>query len=340
MPSVRRALPAAAVRRRNGAGSVLGGGERAQIVEIQRARMVSAMLELACELGAAQVTVAHVVERSGVSRRTFYEAFRDRGECFLAALDEALACASERVLDACRSEGEWRDRVRAGLVAFLGLIDEQPMVGRLLVCESLVGGRRSLERRKRVLTRVVDEIDRGRAEAGAEGDAPPLSAEAVVGGVLAVIHARLTEPSRGSFVELTGPLMSMIVLPYLGQSAARRELDRPVPIPSVAAAGERAGSCVDPFKSAGMRLTYRTVRVLGAVADNAQASNRTIGDAAGIKDQGQISKLLGRLERIGLIANSGLGPGQGAPNAWTLTPAGQRVVSGIHTHAIGAASES
>ncbi len=56
------------------------------------------MVEVA-ERGAANVSVAHVVERAGVSRRTFYELFADREECFLAAFDDAVSRASRYVLE-------------------------------------------------------------------------------------------------------------------------------------------------------------------------------------------------------------------------------------------------
>jgi DNA-binding PadR family transcriptional regulator len=48
-----------------------------------------------------------------------------------------------------------------------------------------------------------------------------------------------------------------------------------------------------------------------------------IGDAAGIGDQGQISKLLSRLEKLGLIENTHAYRPKGAANAWTLTERGE-----------------
>jgi DNA-binding IclR family transcriptional regulator len=78
-----------------------------------------------------------------------------------------------------------------------------------------------------------------------------------------------------------------------------------------------------------MRLTYRTVRVLMAVAANPGSSNRAVADGAGIKDQGQISKLLHRLERLGLIGNDGAGGPPGGPNAWALTAKGREVEDAI-----------
>jgi AcrR family transcriptional regulator/DNA-binding MarR family transcriptional regulator len=330
------------------------GFARAQVADLQRMRILSATFDAACDRGVGNVTVAHVVERSGVSRRTFYEHFSDREDCFLVAFDEALKYASERVLPAYRSESCWRERIRAGLVALLSFIDEEPVIGRFLICESLAGRPDMLKRRAGVLARVTSAIEEGSVGAKVGFTSPPLTGEAIVGGVLAVIQRRLMEiepdansarggqhsiegaltgipkgHTTGSLVELANPLMSMIVLPYLGQSAARRELERAAP----AGGGPRDGVLLsNPFKDAGMRLTYRTVRVLMAVAEHPCASNRLVGDTAEIKDQGQISKLLGRLERNGMLSNTGLAPGQGAPNSWRLTPAGRQVVNSIRAH--------
>jgi DNA-binding MarR family transcriptional regulator len=85
-----------------------------------------------------------------------------------------------------------------------------------------------------------------------------------------------------------------------------------------------------------MRLTYRTARVLGEIAEHPGSSNRQVADRVGISDQGQISKLLARLERLGLIEQAGGEPARGGPNAWALTPTGRQVAEGIraqaHTH--------
>lgn len=76
-----------------------------------------------------------------------------------------------------------------------------------------------------------------------------------------------------------------------------------------------------------MRLTYRTLLVLRTIASNPGANNRRVASLAGIVDQGQISKLLARLERLGLIANAHTGHGRGAANAWTLTQRGTEIAS-------------
>jgi len=288
--------------------------------------MIAAMVDVASERGLAEATVAHIVGRSGVSRRTFYEMFSDREDCFLAALEEAIGRASEYLNDVYDPSAKWRERVHAGLVALLEFIEDEPGMGRLCVVETLGGGPKVLERRRKLLGVLTEVVDEGRADARAGAALPPLTAEGVVGGVMSVLHARLIDRRRrGSLLELAGPLMGMIVLPYLGPAAAQRESNRP----AVKRRPRRAPVSKDPLRELDMRLTYRTVRVIVAIAGAPGASNREVGEAAGIEDQGQISKLLTRLERLGLIENTGGGQSRGAPNAWVLTGRGGEVEHAI-----------
>jgi AcrR family transcriptional regulator len=285
-----------------------------------------AMADVTAERGASAVTVAHIVARSGVSRRTFYELFSDREECLLAALDQAIAHATAAVLPAYATPGRWRGRIRTALAALLVFLDEEPAMARLCVVESLGAGPRALERRTRIVHALIRAVDEGCLEARAGKQPPPLAGEGVVGAVLAVIHARLAERHRKPLSSLLPALMSMIVLPYLGQAAAEKELHKPNPQLKT-----KTRSRKDPLEGLDMRLTYRTVRVLIAIAGHPQASNREVATAAGIADQGQISKLLARLQNLGLIHNDGHGQPKGAPNAWALTSKGSEVERSIRT---------
>jgi hypothetical protein len=117
-------------------------------------------------------------------------------------------------------------------------------------------------------------------------------------------------------------------MPYMGPAVARRELTRPAPrIAGVAGATSAASSHGDVADHApAARLTYRTARVLTAIGDYPGASNREVGERAGIVDQGQISKLLARLQAQGLIVKTGALQARGAPNSWRLTGRGQTMV--------------
>ncbi|HXQ00676.1 MAG TPA: TetR/AcrR family transcriptional regulator, partial [Solirubrobacteraceae bacterium] len=106
------------------------------VTDIQRARMVAAMIDVVSERGRATATVADVVARSGVSRRTFYEVFADFEDCFLAALDQAIARASEYVLDDYSPREKWQSRIRAALAGLLEFLEDEPAMGRLCVIET------------------------------------------------------------------------------------------------------------------------------------------------------------------------------------------------------------
>jgi AcrR family transcriptional regulator len=302
-----------------------GGLPRGQVTQIQRSRMLAAAVEAVEDVGYARMTVAQVISRARVSRKTFYDVFTDREDCFLAAFEQALAQASMIAQEAYESESNWRDGVRAALARLLMFMDAEPGLAKLCIVEALGAGERVLDRRARVLDELAKVIDRGRAATNATREPPQVTAEGVVGAIFAVLHTRVLESGGEPLTDLLGSLMSMIVLPYLGARAAGRELSRPpleIPTDGRSRALTRHR---DPLEGLNMRLTYRTVRVLMVIAEHPGASNREIAEGSGIVDQGQISKLLNRLARLKLVENRGEGQEKGAANAWHLTARGAQV---------------
>jgi AcrR family transcriptional regulator len=306
--------------------------EGAHVAEMQRRRLLLAFTEVLAENGLVDAGVGRVCKRAGVSRRTFYDLFDDREACFAGVFENAVQRISERVLpvyDTQQDRGRgaprrWRERTRDALAVLLDFLDEDPALARVLLVETLKAGPVVSERRRRVLDALASALEEGRSDAKSGAEPPPLTAQSTVGGTVSVIHARLCEGSTGPLTDLLNPLMSMIVHPYLGPAAARRELEHHVPPPKPMK-GHAPKPPSDPFKDLPIRLTFRTARVLAAIGSQPGASNRQIADAAGVTDQGQISRLLNRLEGFELIQNHGQGHTKGEPNAWTLTPRGQAI---------------
>ncbi len=302
---------------------------REQVAEIQRSRLLAGAVGAIDEHGYAHTTVGQIATRARVSRRTFYELFADREAC-LAALFEDVVGMMERELAAAGLEDlPWRERVRGGLWAILSFFDREPALARVCVIQVLRGGPGVLERRDEVLARLAAVLEEGRGESARGAQCTALTAEGLVGAAFGIVYARLLRGEHAPLTGLFGELMGMMVLPYLGSSRARREQARPAPgLVAVAGVGrapvESRGER-DPLAGTGMRLTYRTARVLACIAGEPGASNRVVGEHAGVADPGQISKLLRRLERLGLVANTGGGHLSGEPNAWELTAQGRQV---------------
>jgi AcrR family transcriptional regulator/DNA-binding MarR family transcriptional regulator len=318
--------------RRPGTPGPRGGG--VYVSELQRARLLDATFALVSEDGYKRMTARRVSGRAGVSNKTFYDLFTDREDCFLAAFDHAVDRLAAVVLPAWEGEKEWTTRIRAGLGALLGFLDGEAALRLLVFVEALGAGPRVLERRAQILDALKGAVDQGRVGVKAGRALPPLTAEGVVGAAFSVIHTRLLEQNHEPLTELCSPLMATIVLPYRGHAAAARELARPAPIPATASPRYDGGGV--PARRVGeqsqlidFRPTQRTHLVLAAVAElggrGTNPSNREVSDAAHVIDQGQISKLLARLEGHGLLQNTG-GHTHGTPNAWQLTPRGEEIL--------------
>ena len=300
---------------------------RVQVEEIQRSRLLVGAAAVIDEVGYEQASVQRIADRARVSRRTFYELFVNREECLVALLDEAAERVG-RELEAAGLEGlAWRERVRGGLWVILSFLEREPVLARICVVQSLHAGPEGLERREQLLARLAGVLDEGRREGPRGEECTLVTAEGLVGGALGVVYARLRSGDGRPLTGLLDELMGMIALQYLGARAARREQRRPAPVPRPAPPSGKAslGAEKDPLDEVQMRLTYRTARVLECIAERPGASNRAVAERAGVADPGQISKLLARLERLGLAVNTGGGHQSGEPNAWKLTPLGSQV---------------
>jgi AcrR family transcriptional regulator len=306
------------------------GLPRDQVLEIQRSRLLAGALVAVEEHGYAAVMVGHITRRAKVSRRTFYELFENREACLAALIEDILEMLETKLAQTALGDLPWRERVRGGLWVILSFFDSEPALARVCVVQALRGGLRVQRCRERVLTRLAQVIDAGRDEGSRATDCTPLTAEGLVGAAFGILYARLNREQQTPLTSLLGELMGMIVLPYQGPAAARDERTRALPhaiAPPAASAslGLAAADC-DPLQALPMRVTYRTARVLECIERQPAASNRDVADEAGVKDQGQISKLLARLERLSLVENIGEGAHtKGEPNAWKLTPLGTRV---------------
>jgi AcrR family transcriptional regulator len=301
---------------------------RDHVTEMQRSRLLVGAAGAIEEHGYTGTTVAHITQRARVSRRTFYELFEDREACLAALIDDVLALLEDEVAQAGLNALPWRERVRGGLVAILAFFDREPALARVCVVQAMSSGLRVLERRAAILARLAGVLDDGRREGPRGSECTALTAEGLVGAAFGIVHARLLRGEREALLDLAGELMAMIVLPYMGPAAARREQAlSAVETPAAAQSGRlaRMMSSEDPLQGLQMRWTYRTARVMQGISELPAASNRQVADYAGIHDQGQVSKLLARLARLGLITNAGDGHLKGEPNAWSLTSLGEQV---------------
>ncbi len=163
----------------------------------QRERLLQALVELVDEHGWAGVRISELVARAGVSRRSFYEHFRNKEECLLAAFDESVRRLTERMVAAYDPRMEWQEQVQAIVGAVFAATLERPNAMRLVCVDIGAAGPAGLERWSRgaaLFERYLREVF---AQAPGEGTIPEPVAKAVVGALRKIMYSRVAEGQSG-----------------------------------------------------------------------------------------------------------------------------------------------
>jgi AcrR family transcriptional regulator len=321
----------------------LGAGlafSREPAIDQRRARILQTMVEVVAERGYAGVSVELVAERARVGRDTFHGLFPDLASCFDVVLDIGLSRALEMIGAAFECERSWLTGTRTALASLLGFLDSEPLLARVWLVESLTAGPTALERRERNLTRLRERVLALWPEPEAKGP-PPLAVEGLVGSVLGVMHTHLVMQEAGPLIELLGPLMGMIVRPYLGVERAEREIERArrlvreiqaaAPPPAfggpagagVSTTGAGVGTDVGVPAMLSNPRAHRLRECFLFVVAHSQSCNREIAVGVGIAHDSQVSKLLSDLLAEGLLVKRS--DGVGKRNVWSATPRGELV---------------
>jgi AcrR family transcriptional regulator len=184
------------------------------------------MLKAASELGYRGTNVQDVIDRAGVSRPTFYEHFANKEDCFLAAFDTSAERLKDKMAVAFDKGGDvWRDRLRFGMEALLHFASSEPDTARTLIVEARAGSAAAVKRRIELLDDLANCLDLQARELLPFGRSfSPITATGIVGGVEALLYARLCKGEYAQLESLLPSLMYFVVLPYEGHEAAGEEL--------------------------------------------------------------------------------------------------------------------
>jgi AcrR family transcriptional regulator len=173
------------------------------------------MAEAVAEHSYGATTIAHVVSHAGVSRKTFYEHFRDKEHCFLAMYDTGIAFVLGRIVETLEEHPDPRERLVEGLRTFLTVLSEEPAFSRSIVLEVFAVGPTGFARRRAVLQvfagRYLEVNSQARAEDPTVGPLAGDVALGVVGALLEVVADRVEEGRTSELPELVGSLSEFVL---------------------------------------------------------------------------------------------------------------------------------
>jgi AcrR family transcriptional regulator len=191
---------------------------REEVASSQRARLLRAMAEVAAEKGYANTVVADVIARAGVSRRTFYELFRDKQDCFLAAYAETVDLLSSDVVAAVTEsppDATTADVLDRILSAYLGLLASEPLLAKTYLVEVYAAGPEAIAKRRAFLDRFTELILALHAELARRGEPvgelDPFDAEALVAAISMLVTTRVAAGEAEALPELRERLRQFLL---------------------------------------------------------------------------------------------------------------------------------
>ncbi len=196
----------------------------------QRTRLLEAVGRAVADKGYAGATIDDIVRGAGVSKKTFYDHFSDKLDCFLAAYETASDELLTRLREAQSTPEGWLDRTRAGIVAYLRWLAAEPALARVFLIEVAAAGPVAAERRERIRDRYADLLrdlqDDARAESPGLPRLPDEVFHALVAAVDEVVVRRIRESGGADLPELEAVLLHLH-LALLSSSSATPASARP-----------------------------------------------------------------------------------------------------------------
>lgn len=190
------------------------GIPRAVVHEVQRGRLLDAMADVIAEEGYLATTVHKVLTRARISRRTYYELFKDKEDCFLVAYDEIAEQVIESAKAACRdADASPERRIEAGVRSILELTEREPSVARMFIVEVLAAGNSAREQRSRTMERLSDLVADALVERGDDRVDARLHARVLIGGVHELVYDSLIRGRVENLTEVAGEVVTSYLSP-------------------------------------------------------------------------------------------------------------------------------
>jgi AcrR family transcriptional regulator len=165
------------------------------------------MIEAVASRGWADTTVAEVIALAGVSRRSFYEQFSNKEECFMDTYDSVVARSRKLVIDAWEGERGWANRLHAACKALLDDIAAAPKPARLVLVESLGSGP-GVRERMQLSGHAFERLVRFALSSAPRGaELPRLTSRALVAGVRHLLFMHLLEGREQQLYTLTDEVL-------------------------------------------------------------------------------------------------------------------------------------
>jgi AcrR family transcriptional regulator len=184
------------------------------------------MIAVVSDRGYPETRVTDVIEVAGVSRKTFYEHFEDKEDCFLTTYDAVFDRLYADTSNSFESlpGAPWGERVAAALSTLLEQLAAHPSGARFAIVEVLAAGPKALTRRDAALRQLSGFLESGRTETTVE--LPGITALSLAGGINELLYSEILHGAAARLPSRLPDLVFWISLPFLGAERAGAERER------------------------------------------------------------------------------------------------------------------
>jgi AcrR family transcriptional regulator len=188
----------------------------------QRQRLFDATVELVAKRGYRNTSVDHIVKAARVGYVAFYDLFDGKEECFLAAFDRIVEEAAEAVAEAVAGKEEWPQQIAAALACLIDLAAAEPKRARIALIEVQAAGPDAYARYEKAVDRAAPKLREGRQLNEEAAQLSETLEEAVLGGVIWIVHQQLVIGELEDAEALLEQSIQIALSPYLGDAEAKK----------------------------------------------------------------------------------------------------------------------
>jgi AcrR family transcriptional regulator len=187
----------------------------------QQERLIAGIIAAVAEHGYGETTIAAIVKAAELSRKTFYEHFANKEECFKAAYEASFEYLRAGIASVA-TKAEWGETVRARLEKLLAELAAEPDLASFFLIATPGVGDEIAERHHEAMRQLVGALVEAAPKAKGSGEPLETREQALAGGISRLVVRKLGDGEAAKLPELLPALTELVLWPYLGGEEAMR----------------------------------------------------------------------------------------------------------------------
>ena len=195
------------------------------LMQLERSRLLDAMLEELVEKGYEGAEVEAAIHRARLSGEEWCSRFPDKDACLIAAFEQLTERLRAAVQRGCGVDGQWPTRVYAGVRELLGELASRPELAEALTRTFASIGVEAQLRYQAFVESLAPLLREGRKYSGM-AKLPREVEMLAVGAAEAIVYDEVAS-SRTAQLPTMGPeILFSLLVPFVGPASAAAEMER------------------------------------------------------------------------------------------------------------------